>query len=173
MCATTLTIRPTRAADLTALDALFSRSYPALLKQDYPPSTLVTALPLIARAQPRLVTSGTYFMAESDGDVLGAGGWTWGAPQGGGALGPRDMAHVRHVVTDHRHTRKGIARRLFGTIFQTARQAGVGLLDCQSTLSAVPFYTAMAFHPIGPIEISLRPGISFSAVRMQRRLSVI
>jgi len=170
---TTITIRPSAQSDFAAIDALLARSYPATLKQDYPPSTLVTALPLIARAHPTLVNSGTYYVAERNGEVLGAGGWSWSAPQGGGALGPRDMAHIRHVVTDHRTTRQGIARRLFGTIFQTARAAGVGLLDCQSTLTAVPFYKAMGFHEIGPIEITLRPGIRFSAVRMQRRLGAL
>ncbi|MGV6811690.1 MAG: GNAT family N-acetyltransferase [Brevirhabdus sp.] len=170
---TTITIRPAGAPDIASIDALLARSYPAMLKRDYPPSTLVTALPLISRAQPGLVTCGTYFVAERDGMILGAGGWTWGAPQGGGALGPRDTAHVRHVVTDHRETRQGIARRLFGTIFQTARAAGVGQLDCQSTLTAVPFYKAMGFVEIGPIEVSLRPGIRFSAVRMKRRLGAL
>jgi len=170
---TTITIRPAGAPDIAAIDALLARSYPALLRRDYPPSTLVTALPLISRAQPGLVTSGSYFVAERGGAILGAGGWTWGAPQGGGALGPRDMAHVRHVVTDHRATRQGIARRLFGIIFQTARSSGVGMLDCQSTLTAVPFYKAMGFVEIGPIEVTLRPGITFAAVRMQRRLGAL
>jgi hypothetical protein len=62
-----ITISRTTVRDLPRIDALLSESYPALLKPDYPPSVLVTALPLIARANPSLLRSGTYFVAE-DGE---------------------------------------------------------------------------------------------------------
>ncbi len=164
-----LLIRPATAADLGAVDALLSASYPKLLKADYPPSILVTALPLISRAQPRLISSGTYYVAEGDGGtILAAGGWTWIGPQG--PVGPPDMAHVRHVVCDHRATRRGIAGRLMRHAMAEARAAGVRLLDCQSTRTAVPFYAALGFQEIGQIEIRLRPGILFPAVHMQARL---
>ena len=54
-----LTIRPTTMDDLSALDGLFARAYPRLLKADYPPSVMVTALPLISRAKPELLRCGT------------------------------------------------------------------------------------------------------------------
>ena len=164
----TLTIRRTTQADLAALDLLYARSYPALLKHDYPPSTLVLALPLLAKAQPRLLASGTFYAAESCGMLLGAGGWSWGGPQGGAS--PVHMAHVRHVVTDHRRVRQGIGRALMGHVIAEARRAGARLLDCQATLTAVPFYASLGFREIGPILLTLRPGIEFPAMRMQRLL---
>jgi GNAT superfamily N-acetyltransferase len=165
MDASTITLRRTTAADLGALDLLYARSYPALLKADYPPSMLVLALPLIARAPPRLLASGSFYVAEQGGAALGAGGWSWGGPQGGAS--PTHMAHVRHLVTDHRHTRKGIGRALMERLFAEASRAGVRVLDCQSTLTAVPFYQSLGFREIGPILVTLRPGIEFPAVRMQ------
>ena len=61
-----LTLRPRpRPADLAAVDALLARSYPRLLAADYPPSVLVTALPLISRARPELLAVGTYWVALS------------------------------------------------------------------------------------------------------------
>ena len=167
MCPT-LTIRATRAEDTAAVDGLLARSYPILLKPDYAPSVLVTALPIISRARPELVRCGTYFGVFEDGDLVGAGGWTWQGPQGG--VGPRDMAHIRHVVTDHKRVRRGIGRVLMSHILDTAQIAGVRRLDCQSTLTAVPFYAALGFRPIGEIEIQLRPGIVFPAVRMVAEL---
>jgi GNAT superfamily N-acetyltransferase len=164
----TLTLRRTLPSDLGALDLLYARSYPALLKADYPPSVLVLALPLISRAQPRLLASGSFYLAESGGEVLAAGGWSWGGPQGGAS--PVHMAHVRHLVTDHRHTRRGIGRALMEHVFREARKAGARLLDCQSTLTAVPFYASLGFREIGPILITLRPGIEFPAMRMQMAL---
>ncbi|WP_068113849.1 GNAT family N-acetyltransferase [Tropicimonas marinistellae] len=157
-----LTVRPTTARDTAAVDALLARSYPALLKADYPPSVLVTALPLISRAQPRLLTSGTYYLAETPhGDVVAAGGWT---------RRPRapEEAEIRHVVTDHRRLRQGIGRAIFDRIFGDARAAGVSGYHCLSTRTAVPFYEALGFRTIGPIEIQLAPGIHFPAVEMRR-----
>ena len=76
----TLTLRTAEASDIEALDRLFGQSYPVLLKPDYPPSVLVTAVPLISKAQPGLIASGTYFVICDGEDIVGAGGWTMQAP---------------------------------------------------------------------------------------------
>jgi GNAT superfamily N-acetyltransferase len=164
MAALTITIRKSRPADLPAADALFAESYPVLLRDDYPPSVRVLALPLISRAQPQLISSGTYYVAEDEaGRLVGAGGWTRSPRR-------RDIGQVRHVVTHHRLTRKGIGGALMTHIFKTARAAGIGHLQCQSTRTAVPFYAACGFRELGPIEVPLRPGIAFPAVAMERDL---
>lgn len=155
-------LRVARPDDLARLDALFARSYPKLLKADYPPSVLVTALPLISKAQPKLLASGTYYVCESpEGDAIGAGGWTWAG---------RGRADVRHIVTDDRHTRRGVARAILRHSFAEARARGVRRLDCKSTYTAVPFYASLGFIEEGPIEVPLAPGITFPAVQMWRAL---
>jgi len=164
----TLTIDVATPADLAAVDALLARSYPVLLKPDYPPSVLVTALPLISRAQPRLLASGTYFVARAGEEIVGAGGWNAGAPAG--AVSAGGIGHIRHVVTDHRRTRQGIGRALMDRVFATARAAGVRHLACQATRTAVPFYAAVGFETLCEINVPLRPGIVFPAVRMARAL---
>jgi GNAT superfamily N-acetyltransferase len=164
-----ITIRRTTVRDLPRIDALLSESYPALLKPDYPPSVLVTALPLIARANPSLLRSGTYFVAEDgEGRALAAGGWTYSAPQGG--VGPRDLGHVRHVVTHPSALRKGLATAILERCFREARGAGLTWMMAQSTRTAVPFYRAMGFEERAEIEVMLRPGIGFPAVEMARGL---
>ena len=160
-----LTIRRARPADLAELDELLSRSYPALLKNDYPPSVLVTALPLISRANPSLLSCGTYYVAEREGRLVAAGGWTWGGPQGGAS--PIHLAHVRHVVTDARFVRQGIGRQLMGYAMTSAVQAGARILACQSTRTAVPFYQSLGFRALGEVVIALQPGITFPAVEMR------
>lgn len=157
----TLTLRPSDLRDLAAVDELLARSYPRLLRPDYPPSIMVTAVPLIARARPGLLTCGTYYLAEMAGEVVGAGGWT-----GAGAT----RAEVRHLVCDPRRVRQGIGRALIGRVLEEARSAGVQEMVCQSTRTAVPFYTAMGFDVLGAVDVPLRPGISFPAVQMRRGL---
>ncbi|MEO0865606.1 MAG: hypothetical protein AAFY39_13690, partial [Pseudomonadota bacterium] len=63
-------IRPSTKADMAAVDALLARTYPKLLKADYPPSVLVTALPVISRARPELLVCGTYYVADQDSVIL-------------------------------------------------------------------------------------------------------
>ena len=163
----TLTVRFARPDDLAAVDALLARSYPRLLKADYPPSVLVTALPLISRAQPRLVTSGTFYVGLLDGEIVAAGGWTHHGPQSNKQT---QRGHIRHVVTDHRHTGRGFGRALIRHTLEQAKSAGIRHMECQSTLMAVGFYRALGFDEIGPLEIELRPGIIFPAVQMIRKI---
>jgi hypothetical protein len=76
MTAGSITLRCATGRDFDAIDAMLARSCYKLLKNDYPPSVMVTAVPLISRANPALVRSGTYYVAEtSDGQIIGAGGW--------------------------------------------------------------------------------------------------
>jgi len=159
-----ITFRIAGRDDLAGIDALLARSYPRLLKADYPASVLVTALPIISRARPDLVVSGSYWVALSAGGMVGAGGWTRGAPGDGGETPA--LGHVRHLVTDDRMVRRGIGRGLMGRAMAQARDAGVRRLDCLSTRTAVPFYAAIGFVAMGEVEVPLRPGISFPAVRM-------
>lgn len=153
-------IRPSRDSDLAAVDALLARSYPKLLKADYPRSVLVTALPIISRARPELIGCGTYFVAEEDTRIIGAGGWTRDSRRSG-------LGHIRHVVTDDRALRRGVGRAVLQRVLDTARAAGIAELECWSTRTAEPFYAAMGFATEGPMEVSLAPAVRFPAVRMR------
>ncbi len=172
--AETLHIRTARPGDQQALDRLFGQSYPALLKTAYPPSIMVTAVPLISRAKPELIVSGSYFVVTcadgaEEGCIVGAGGWT-ARERGTGRVGVSATGHVRHVVTDHRRVRQGIGRALMGHVIETARGAGMSRLDCLSTLNAEAFYRACGFETREPVTVPLRAGIDFPAIRMQRSL---
>ncbi|SFP05666.1 GNAT family N-acetyltransferase [Tranquillimonas alkanivorans] len=156
----TLTVRTAAPADLAEVDALFARSYPALLKRDYPPSVLVTAVPRLARAQPGLLASGRYLVAV-EGAVVGAGGWSRGSS---------GAAVMRHLVTDHRRVRQGVARALVGEVLVRAAAAGCRCIVCQSTLTAEPFYASMGFRTLGRASVPLAPGIDFPIVEMAREL---
>jgi GNAT superfamily N-acetyltransferase len=168
----TLTLRPASPADLSAVDALLARSYPRLLAADYPPSVMVLAVPIIARARPELLASGRYWLAEDPaGRLLGSGGWSARAPSPRDeAKGPRrsqqGVAHVRHVATDPDAVRQGVGRALMARVMAEARAAGFAQMECLSTRTAVPFYAAVGFHAVGPVHVNLAPGIDFPATQM-------
>jgi len=164
-----VTVRQSTAEDLPAIDRLISRSYPRLLKADYPPSVLVTAIPRIARAQPALVTSGTCFVAEDeDGAIVGAGGWTRRGPRGDRGEG----GHIRHFATDVGAVRRGVGTAILSHVLADAAMRGVTRMACLSTRTAVPFYAALGFERMGEQEvmIELTEGIVFPAVSMARAL---
>ena len=163
-----LTLRTAEPGDLAALDLLFQRSYTRLLKADYPPSVLVTAVPIIARAQPALLASGSFFVVEDGTGIVGAGGWTMQAP--GARPGARGVGHVRHVATDPGALRRGVGRMLMEHVLLHAKASGIAQMRCQSTRTAVPFYSAMGFQTLGEIVVPLRGGIDFPAVAMERML---
>ena len=163
-----LTIRPATPQDIGAVDTLLRRSYGPLLRTDYLPSALVLALPVMARAQPSLLASGRYFLAEEAEVVLGAGGWSEEAP-GGGPTAP-GLGHVRHVATDARVARQGVGRAVMERVMDDAQMAGMGRLSALSTLTAVPFYHALGFKPIRRRDLSFGAGVPFPAVEMERDL---
>jgi N-acetylglutamate synthase-like GNAT family acetyltransferase len=161
----TLSLRQATRADLAAVDRLLGRSYPKLLAADYPPSTMVMAVPLISRARPELLASGRYFLAEdAEGKLLAAGGWSLRGASG--LTVQPDTGHVRHVATDPSVVRQGVGRALMGRVMQDAVAAGVLWLDCLSTRTAVPFYQALGFRPVGMVEVPLAPSVVFPAMRM-------
>ena len=164
----TLSLRAATLDDLPALDGLFQRSYMQLLAMDYPPSVLVTAVPVIARAQPDLVKSGSFYVVEGPNGLVGAGGWSRRAP--GGKPGTSGVGHIRHVATDPDHVRKGVARQLLGHILLVAKASGMVQMHCLSTRTAVPFYQAMGFVAQSDTVVPLRGGISFDAVFMMAHL---
>ncbi len=124
---------------------------------------MVLALPLIARAQPKLLASGSYYVVERGGALIGAGGWTPRRREPG-------RGDIRHLVCDPDFLRQGVARSLLQHSFARAAEAGIERLNCEATRTAVPFYRAMGFRALGEIVIPLAPGIDFPAVRMVREL---
>jgi GNAT superfamily N-acetyltransferase len=160
-------VRPAAPADIGAVDALLARSYGPLLRADYPPSTLVLALPRMARAQPHLLGSGRYYLAEEEGRLLGAGGWS-PEPPGGGPVVP-GLGHIRHVATDAHAVRRGVGRLVMERTMAEARGAGARRLSSLSTLTAVPFYEALGFRRVRPVTLRFG-GADFPAVEMEREL---
>lgn len=163
-------IRAATLDDLGAVDTLLQNTYPALLKQDYPPSVLVTALPRMVKAQTALLGSGTYYVAEdAAGDLLGAGGWTFALPGGARAVDPT-RANVRHVVTALTALRRGVGRALMTHAFAEARRQGATWMHCLATRTAVPFYTSVGFETVQDISVPMGPGVEFPSVEMRRDL---
>jgi GNAT superfamily N-acetyltransferase len=164
-------LRTACADDADAVGRLLQATYPVLFPERYDAAVLAFALPLMTRANPRLLTSGTYYVAElAAGDLVGCGGWSMEPPEGGAAL--PDVGHVRHFATHPRWLRRGIGRAILSRCLRDARERGVRRLDCCSSLVAEGFYRAMGFATLGSFAIEVAEGVVFPAVLMRRDLTL-
>jgi GNAT superfamily N-acetyltransferase len=163
-----ITIRTATPEDQEMLSDLLAAAYGELGHGSYDSDALAAALPLMSRANPKLLASGSYYIAEIDGAAAGCGGWTMDKP-GSGEI-TEGVGHIRHFATHPDHLRKGIARLLLEHCLTEARAVGIRVMRSQSTLPAEQFYTAAGFRRIGPITIEMGPGVVLPAVEMQRPL---
>jgi len=150
-----------------AVERLLQESYPTLMESSYDEESLAPALGLMTRANPSLLRSGTYYVAElSTGILVGCGGWTLERP-GAGKVDAH-VGHIRHFAVHPGWTRRGIGRAIYDLCERAARAAGVIAFECYSSLNAEEFYRALDFKRIREIDIELQPRVTLRAVLMRR-----
>ena len=163
-----LTIRVATPRDASAVGALLRESYPILMRPAYG-EALSAVLDAMVRANPELLRSGSYYVAESEhGRIVGAGGWTRERPDDGAV--ESSCAHLRHFATHPHWCRHGVARRIYNLCEVRAREAGVRYLECYSSLNAVAFYAALGFESVARIDVPMGEGRNLAGVLMRRRI---
>ncbi len=163
-----ISIRRAAPADAAAISALLSASY-RRIGEAYDPEAFEKALPLMANANPKLIASQTYYVAEIEGSLAGCGGWTLERPGTGEVIG--GVGHIRHFATHPDHARKGVARALLDHCLAEARERGLSVMMSNSTLPAVAFYASAGFGKVAAIEVEMGPGVVLPAVEMRLDLS--
>lgn len=94
---TAYTLRVSKPGDETAVTALTQASYGMPMPEAYDQSLFNKLLPIISKGNPRLLASGTYFLAITpDGEVIGSGGWS--REQTGTRELREGLGHIRHFA---------------------------------------------------------------------------
>ncbi len=167
-------VRAASPADADAVGVLLLESYPPLLAPGYEPALLARALPLMTKANPALLASGTWYVAEgpgTDGALAGSGGWTLQRPGAAEELVDPALGHLRHFAVHPAWTRRGVGRALFDRCMADARATGVSAFECYATTVAVPFYQALGFETVGPFAARLGRDTDFPSIRMVCRIA--
>src|SRR5271165_10835 len=155
----TVDIQIATADDATKVTDVLKVSYQKLMKLAYNDDILRRALPAIARANSKLLDSGTYYVARhSSGLVVGCGGWTAEKP-GTTEINP-GVGHIRHFAVDPRWIRQGIGRQIYQACETQARSNNIVIFDVFSSLNARSFYASLGFDEIEEINVAVGSGIT-------------
>jgi GNAT superfamily N-acetyltransferase len=172
-------LRLATLADTQAIGALVRRSMRGLAARDYGPEQVEGSLDVLVGVDRQLLLDGTYYVAEAEGRLVAAGGWSARAQlygpsreEGGGPLldPATGAARIRAFFVDPSHARQGLARRILERCEATARARGFRRMELMALLSGVGFYVACGYREMEPAEVALPGGVTFRAVRMEKEL---
>ena len=163
-----VSVRTAGPDDSAAVGAVLVDSYPALMAAAYEPALLAQVLPMIVRPHPRLLAEGTYYLAEADGEAVGCGGWSFWEPFDKSVV--PGLAHIRHFAVRSGWAGRGVGRALYARCERGARAAGAHRFEAQASLNGEPFYAAMGFQRIAPVEAPMGGGLKFPSILMRREI---
>jgi N-acetylglutamate synthase-like GNAT family acetyltransferase len=131
----------------------------------YDADILAAALPVMIKASPTLLASGSFYVAEEAGCIVGCGGWTFEQP-GSGRV-EDGLSHLRHFATDPDMVRHGIGRSIFARCAAMAAQRGAKIFQAFAGLNAEPFYLSLGLVRRDLADIPLGPTAKLQAVLME------
>lgn len=169
-------IRRAVKAEVPALLELIDASVRGLQTREYTMAQIDSALRHHYGVDSRLIEDGTYFVAEEDGRIVAAGGWSRRQTLSGGdqaegradeLLDPaRDAARIRAFFVHPAWARRGLGSAILERCEQEARAAGFTRLEMIATLTGVAFYRARGYREAERFELALGDGTSMPVVRM-------
>jgi len=174
-------LRNATAEDQSTLDDLIARSARALGENDYTPQQIEWALRGAFGVDSQLVRDGTYFVVETEGRIVGCGGWSRrGTLFGGDTHAQRDdaeldpgtdAAKIRAFFVDPAHARRGIGKIILEHCETEARSHGFSRFELMATLPGVRLYQACGYVPGTSYHHQMAPGLTIEFVPMSKSAS--
>lgn len=162
------------------MQQLIAASARLLSRQHYNDAQIEAAIATVFGVDTTLIEDGTYFVAESDGFLVGCGGWSRRKTLfGGDQFASRDVgyidpqsepAKIRAFFIHPDHARRGIARAILARCEEEARAYGFRELELAATLPGVEFYKSCGFSERGTFDLDLVEGVKLKLVPMRKEL---
>jgi GNAT superfamily N-acetyltransferase len=172
------TLRVATLEDGPTVDALMKESAAVLFPPVYGKRKSESAVRYVAQVDSMLLEDGTFFVLETDGELVGCGGWSrrdrlytgsGESPDDGRMLDPAtEPANVRAMFVRGDWTRRGLGRRILEACEAAARGEGFRRLALLATLAGLPLYLAYGFHPHEHVEVALEDGVTLECVPMDK-----
>ncbi len=174
-----LRIRRAEMDDVPAIAHLIERSIRILCAGVYTPEQVESLVRNSINVDRQIIADGTYFVAEVNNRIIGAGGWSMrpamhGAGHGGEQprLDPaRDAARLRLVYVAPEWARRGIASKLVETAEVGARLAQFRRLELLATLNGVPLYQKFGYQQLEQIDVPMVDGRLVPGVHMEKQIA--
>ena len=174
-------LRRAQNPDRSALERLQTAAVRELNRADYSTGQLEAFLGHLGTLDVRLLSEGTYFVAEEDGELVGCGGWSrraqgcGSAPGGPGPGGVElsvdpDVATMRGYFVRPDRARRGIARRLLEASEADARLCGFERAQLLATLTGEPLYRTLGYEAVERVSVPVPGAQSLPAVYMRKEL---
>lgn len=158
-------VRVSTLDDSALITSVLRASYPELMRPAYDARLLEQVLPRMTVAQPGLLQSGSYYVAEAAGGaIVGCGGWTKEQP--GTSEIKAEVGHIRHFGVHPDWIRCGVGKAIYARCKLDARVAGLSQFECYSSLNGEKFYSALGFRRLGQIDVAMFDDVTFPSVHM-------
>ncbi|MEK6279655.1 MAG: GNAT family N-acetyltransferase [Acidobacteriota bacterium] len=176
-----ITIRLAEVDDISELKKLITESVTHLSANYYTLKQINSGLLHVFGVDTQLIQDGTYFIAERENQIVGAGGWSKRETLYGGdqrkadqpdpLLDPRtEPARIRAFYIHPRFSRQGVGTMILQACEDAARAAGFKRVELAATLPGEPFYSAHGYQKAEEIPIETPDGESLATFRMTRFL---
>jgi N-acetylglutamate synthase-like GNAT family acetyltransferase len=176
-----LVLRRATLEDRPALQELIASSARGLSRGDYTDAQIEAALAGAFGVDSELIRDETYFVAESDGRMVGCGGWSRRATLYGGdaqegrrsaVLDPeRDAARIRAFFVHPAWARRGIGRAILDRCEAEARAHGFRSAELLATLPGHPFYRTLGYAGDEAVAHPLPGGGTIDFIPMRKALA--
>ena len=174
-------IRRATLGDRVALERLIAESARGLSRGDYSDEQVEAAVASVFGVDTDLIHDGTYYVAESNGEPIGCGGWSkrrtlFGgdrfAARDPGHLDPsREPAKIRAFFVRPDWARRGVAGAILETCEREAKAQGFRSLELMATLPGVRLYAARGYEAGEQVEYEIAEGVRIEFVPMRKTLA--
>lgn len=175
----TLRVRLAQPEDVSTLSRLIETSVRGLVSRDYTPQQIESSIRYLYGVDSLLIADQTYFIVETEGEVVGCGGWSrrrtpFGGDQAREMLDQSlrdpamDAAVIRAFFVHPSWAGRGIGRLLLATCETAAAGEGFTRFELTATLTGRPFYAAHGYKNAGRIEHVLADGTKVLFERMTK-----
>lgn len=175
------TLRKATADDVGKIAELIAASVRGLAKGFYSEEQIELSIRSVFGVDDQLIADETYFVAESEGELVGCGGWSKRRTLYGSSaydlsrdpelLDPKtDSAKIRAFFIHPNWARKGIGTTILAACESEAKSAGFGIAEMMATLPGVPLYSARGYNGDEHLQVPVGEGVEIECVRMRKEL---
>lgn len=170
-------LRLATLADADAIEALMKASIRDLFPLFYDAAQTEASIRYVGVPDRMLIEDGTYFVAETGGELVACGGWSRRdklySGSGEGSTDARlldpatEPARVRAMFVRPDWTRKGLGTRILEACEAAARAEGFTTLALMATLPGLLLYERFGFTVVERVQIPMPNGLSLGGASME------